>query len=132
MDSNRVTFSVIRSGDFLNFRETKIFTKVAKMIGNFLGYFEKTSLFCNHCCIYFLGNFWENLGYFLLQHLVTLVTLYTCRGIIILFLILWLGAENDCQKLLLKHSESSNLVKRFRSVRAPLQVTTKSWSNATD
>ena len=35
------------------------------MIGNFLGNFEK------RCC-YILGNFWEHLGYFLLQHLDTL------------------------------------------------------------
>ena len=25
-------------------------------------------------CDYFLGNFWKNLGYFLIQHLVTLAT----------------------------------------------------------
>ena len=36
------------------------------------GPFWKTSLLCKNCCGYFLGNHWKHLGYFLLQHLVTL------------------------------------------------------------
>ena len=54
------------------------------MIGNFLGYFEKphsyvktslttfwetfgkTSLLRKNCIGYFLGNFWNDMGYFLL------------------------------------------------------------------
>ena len=33
---------------------------------------KKNLLFCKNYCCYFLGNFWKHLGYFLLQHLVTL------------------------------------------------------------
>ena len=34
----------------------------------------KATLFMLNYCSYFLGNFWKKLGYFLIQHLVTLVT----------------------------------------------------------
>ena len=37
-----------------------------------LGLFWITSLLCKYCWIFFLANLWENFGYFLLRHLVTL------------------------------------------------------------
>ena len=42
-------------------------------MANFLGNFEKPHSYEKNCIGYFLGNFWNKLGYFLLQHLVTLV-----------------------------------------------------------
>ena len=68
------SISVTRLGDFLKFLVTKFTTKVAQIISNFLVYFLKTSLLCKNCCGYFLGNLSKHLGYFLLQHLVTLST----------------------------------------------------------
>ena len=38
------------------------------------GLFLKTSLLCKNCIGYFFGNFWKKMGYFFLQHLVTLAT----------------------------------------------------------
>ena len=64
--------SVTRLGDFWKFLETKIVPKVSQIISNCLGYL-KTSLSCKNCCVYILGNFRKHLGYFVLQHLVTLM-----------------------------------------------------------
>ena len=37
-----------------------------------LGSFEKLHFSIKNCCVYFWGNFWEKLGYILVQHLVAL------------------------------------------------------------
>ena len=55
------TCSVTRLGNFWKFLVANCQTKV-------------TSLLCENCCGYLLGNFWQHLGYFLLQHLVILET----------------------------------------------------------
>ena len=60
-------------GQFLKFFATKFLAKEAQMMANFLGNFEKPHSYEKNCIGYFLGNFWNKLGYFLLQHLVTLV-----------------------------------------------------------
>ena len=57
-----MTRSVTRLGDFWKFLGTKILAKEAQMIGNFLGYIEKTSLLCKNCIVYFLDDFWKKLG----------------------------------------------------------------------
>ena len=50
----------------------KIFNqKWPKLLATF-ALFWKTSLLRKNCCGFCLGNFWNHLGYFLLQHLVTL------------------------------------------------------------
>ena len=65
--------SVTRLGDFWKFLATKILAKEAQMIGNFLGYLEKPYSYVKTALAgYFLHIFWKKLGYFLLQHLVTL------------------------------------------------------------
>ena len=38
-----------------------------------LGAFENCRDLCKNCSVYFLGNFWERLGYFLYQHPVTVL-----------------------------------------------------------
>ena len=48
------------------------FVKVAQAFSNILGYCEEWHFYMLNWCIYFLGNFWRKLGYYLLQHLVTL------------------------------------------------------------
>ena len=64
--------SVTRLGDFRKFLVTKFLTKVAQIICNFLGYFEKPHYHVGkNCCGYFFGNFEKHKGYILLQHLVT-------------------------------------------------------------
>ena len=42
-------------------------------IWQLFGLVRKMALFNQNCCGYFLGHFWIKLGYFLLQHLVTLI-----------------------------------------------------------
>ena len=42
------------------------------ILGHFLGYSDKRHFKVKNCCDYYLGNFWKNLGYFLLLRLVTL------------------------------------------------------------
>ena len=64
--------SVTRLGDFWKFLETKLLTKVAQNVGNFLGYFENQNHVTTAASIF--GQFLEKIGYFLLQHLVTLAT----------------------------------------------------------
>ena len=54
--------SVTRLGDLLIIRETKKSAKVAQMIGNFLGYFEKPHSYVSIAASYF----WGKLGSFLL------------------------------------------------------------------
>ena len=49
----------------------KISCKKAQIIGNFLGYFEKPHSYVK-TALASLGQLFEKLGYFLLQHLVTL------------------------------------------------------------
>ena len=54
---------------------TRLLSKVAQMYGEFLGYKAKTTvLMLNYLCGHFLGSFCKKFGYFLIQHLVTLVT----------------------------------------------------------
>ena len=52
---------------------TNFLTKVAPKLCNHLGYFDVT-LLSNFCSGSFLLNVWPKLGYFLFQHLVTLLT----------------------------------------------------------
>ena len=54
--------SVTRLGDLLIISETKKSAKVAQMIGNFLGYFEKPHSYVSIAASYF----WGKLGSFLL------------------------------------------------------------------
>ena len=49
----RIWCSVTRLGDFLKFLSTKYLAKVAQMIGNFLGYFEKPHSDVKLHCILF-------------------------------------------------------------------------------
>ena len=51
-------FSVTRLGDFLNFLATNLITKVAQIVGDFLGSFEK------HCFLSQTGlaTFWATIG----------------------------------------------------------------------
>ena len=63
--------SVTRLGDFWKFFTTKFLAKEAQIIGNFLGYFEKPHSYVK-TALASLGQLFEKLGYFLLQHLVTL------------------------------------------------------------
>ena len=65
--------SVTRLCDFWKFLGTKILVKVAQIFSKNIGLLWKTAFFTLNWCGWFLGNFWRKLGYFLLQHLVTLV-----------------------------------------------------------
>ena len=57
---------------------TIFLTNVAQIIRNFLGDFEKPHSSVKTLVFgYFLGNFWQHLGYFLLQNLVTLQLQHT-------------------------------------------------------
>ena len=60
--------SVTSLGYFWKFFVTKFLTKVAQFICNFFGYFEKHYSYLKT----YVSNFWKHLGYFLLEHLVTL------------------------------------------------------------
>ena len=64
--------SVTRLGDFWTFSATKFIAKEAQMIGNFLGYFKKLHYYVKTALAAFRAIFGKKLGYFLLQHLVTL------------------------------------------------------------
>ena len=55
-------------GQFFKFLETNFVAKLTQMYINFLGYIEKHNACCGDC----LGSFWNNLGYFLFHHLITL------------------------------------------------------------
>ena len=68
--------SVTRLGDFGNFLATKFITKIAQMLSDFWAVVKSITFRLNWLG-YFLGNFWKNLGYFLIQHLVTLPQLKT-------------------------------------------------------
>ena len=61
-------------GDIFKFLMTHCLQEIAKLNRNILGFIEKTKLLGKNCCIYFLVNFWKHLGYFLFQHLVTLLS----------------------------------------------------------
>ena len=80
MDRSRVAelilevTSVTGLGDFSNFLVPNCIAKVVQIFGDDLGYFVRHPLQNENCYIYFLGNTWRILGYFLLQHLVTLHT----------------------------------------------------------
>ena len=50
-----------------------VFAKVAQLYIDFLGNFEKHPFKSKNWSGYILGNLWINLGYFLFQHLVTLL-----------------------------------------------------------
>ena len=63
-----------QNGWFLKVLGDKFCSKSRPNDGPLFGHFWKTSFFCKNCRCYCLGNFWKHLGYFLLQHLVTLVT----------------------------------------------------------
>ena len=57
-------------GQLLKVLGNKILAKVALIFCNNFGNCKKT-LFMLNWCGYFMGNFWRQLGYFSLQHLVT-------------------------------------------------------------
>ena len=61
-------------GGFLKVFGDKISSKSSPNYCQPFGQCWKTPLLCKNCCCYFLGNFWKHLSYFLLQHLVTLIT----------------------------------------------------------
>ena len=61
-----------RLGEFLKFLATKFLAKEAQMIGNFLGYFEKPHSYVKTALATFGQLLEKKLGYFFLQHLVTL------------------------------------------------------------
>ena len=91
--TNKKPISVTRLGDFWKFLATKFVKKVAQMIGNFLSSVEKPYSCVQNCCCYFLGNFWKHLGFFLLQHLVTLEQIQ------------WTSVVCSCRWLLLKRQQ---------------------------
>ena len=49
--------SVTRLGDFCKFFVTKYRTKVAQLLNEYFGLFEKHKFFSKNFCLYFLGNF---------------------------------------------------------------------------
>ena len=60
-------------GRFRKFLMTNTHAKVAQMLSEFLG-FLKIPFSTKAWNCYFLGNFWKKkLGYFLIQHIVTLL-----------------------------------------------------------
>ena len=63
--------SVTRLGDFWKFLVTTFLTKIYQKIGNFLGYFVKPNSLLKAAAATFWA-FLVTLGYFLVQHLVTL------------------------------------------------------------
>ena len=63
--------SVTRLGDFWKILLTNFKTKVVHKRLPFLGYNVK-SLYCLKLLWLLFGHLWKHLGYFLLQHLVTL------------------------------------------------------------
>ena len=58
-----------RFGDFWKFKVKK---KISKAVWLIWGNFGKHHFLRKIILVYFLGNFWGKLGYFLVQHLVTL------------------------------------------------------------
>ena len=64
--------SVTSLGDFWRPMAKIFLLKLAQMYYDPLGYFEKHQCSCENCCGYFLCNLRNNLGYSLLQRLVTL------------------------------------------------------------
>ena len=77
--------SVTRLDDFWKFLATKFLAKEAQLIANFLGYFEKPHSYLKTTFAIFLGYFWKNTGYFILQHLVTLMQ----RAVVVAQLVEW-------------------------------------------
>ena len=61
--------SVTKFVDFSKFLVSKLVTKVAKIYGNYLGYFENETFWWKTAG----PTVWQILGYFLFQHFVTLV-----------------------------------------------------------
>ena len=70
--SGRLSDQCDQIGQFLKILGSKIYCKKGQMIGTVLGHFEKPHYYVNTALPTSLGNFWKKLGYFLLQHLVTL------------------------------------------------------------
>ena len=61
--------SVTKFVDFSKFLVSKLVTKVAKIYGNYLGYFENETFWWKTAG----PTVWQILGYFLFQHLVSLI-----------------------------------------------------------
>ena len=59
-----VVNSVTRLGDFWKFLVTNFITKVAKVLGDFLGFLERQHFKVNNAVVTFWVNFWLNFGYF--------------------------------------------------------------------
>ena len=63
------------------------------------GLFWKTSLLYKNCIGYFLGIFWKKMGYFLLQHLVTLDSSFAFINLFRILMVQWVVVvvfqEND-------------------------------------
>ena len=55
-----------RLGDLLKFLVTNSLSKVAQILGDFLGYFEKYYFFIKHCSGYFCGKILGKFGYILI------------------------------------------------------------------
>ena len=65
--------SVTQIGRFLEFLGNKFYYKSSPNVLWLFGQLWNPLLFKSNCWCYILGNFWKNLGYFLFQHLVTLL-----------------------------------------------------------
>ena len=70
-------------GRFLKVLGNRISSKRSRNDWQLFGLFWKISLWCKNCIGYFLGNFWQKMGYFFLQHLATLNTSHTSLAIIL-------------------------------------------------
>ena len=62
-----------QNGRFLEFLGNKFYYKSSPNVLWLFGQLWNPLLFKSNCWCYILGNFWKNLGYFLFQHLVTLL-----------------------------------------------------------
>ena len=69
-----VTTYVTRFGDLWKFLETNLIAKLAQIFCDCFGYLKKHDVLSRNCCEQSLGNFWRKSGYFILEHLVTVVT----------------------------------------------------------
>ena len=72
-----LTSSVASLSDFWKSLVTNFINKVAQKWSHFLSNFENGSCLSKNCYGYFLAKFSWNLGYFLFQHLVALLTSHT-------------------------------------------------------
>ena len=64
--------SVTRLGDFQKLLVINFTLKIAKIFGDFLGYFGKYNFLSEACWGHLLGKVLNYLGFYLFQHLVTL------------------------------------------------------------